>query len=334
MQQVNTQEQVDYATLGWRFAAVLVDTLVLFGLLILAAMAYIVVLAAQGKLDLNDPAAVQALSADFQVSDWVANTIVFGGLFLYYAVLEAIFGASIGKLVFRMRVTMIDGSRPSGAAVVVRNLVRIMEAWLLYVPAGVSCLISGKKQRLGDHAARTVVVRRRQTVAAAAPAAAGAPAAPWAGTAPGEAFPPASPVPAAAAHPASVSSGSAEPSVDEALAGFKTAALAARGAHLNYLHFSELELSVAADGAPAADYSPEYVSAWYTLADAVAALRQARARADAAASRAGTTLEVAGGGQPDLLHLVRELGPYFAASSDEDVHEAYLLVARGDAHLA
>ena len=88
-----------------------------------------------------------------------------------------------------------------------------------------------------------------------------------------------------------------------------------------------------ADGAPPADYSPEYVSAWYTLDYAVAALQLARTRADAAAARAGTTLEVAGGGQPDLLHLARELAPYFSASSDEDVHEAYLLVARGDAHL-
>ncbi len=337
MQQALTQEQIEYASLGWRFAAVLVDTLVLFGLLILGAMAYIVVLAAQGKVDLNDPAAVQALSSDFKMSDLIANVIVFGGLFIYYAVLEALFGASVGKLVFRMRVTMLDGSRPSGGAVVVRNLVRIPEAWLLYAPAGVSCLASGKKQRLGDHAARTMVVRRRLTIAAGTGggAAYGAPS--WAGPAPGGAVPPPPGVPSAApAQPAAFAAAPApaEPDLGEALSDLKTAALAARGAHLNYLRFSELELSAAPAGEAGAAYSPAYVSAWYTLADSVAALQRTRGLADAAARSDGTTLDLACSDQPDLLPLLRELEPYFSTDSDDQVHAAYLQVARGTASSA
>ena len=97
MQQIRAQEQIQYASLGWRFAAVAIDTLVLFGLLIIAIMVYIVVLSAQGKLDPNDAEAVQALSADIQRSTWISNVLVFGGLFVYYVVLEAIFGASIGN---------------------------------------------------------------------------------------------------------------------------------------------------------------------------------------------------------------------------------------------
>ena len=166
MQQITTQEQVEYASLGYRFAAVFVDTVVLVGLLIIAVMAYVFVLVAQGKIDPNDPAAVETLNAQFQLPNWVANLIVFGGLFLYYMVLEGIFSASVGKLVFRMRVTMADGSRPSGTAVLVRNLVRLPEAWLLYLPAGISFLAGPRRQRLGDHAARTVVVRRRPATGA------------------------------------------------------------------------------------------------------------------------------------------------------------------------
>ncbi len=330
MQQVTVQEQVEYASLGWRFAAVLVDTVVLFGLLIIAMMVYILVLAAQGRIDPQDPAAVQALSQDLGVSDLMANVVVFGALFVYYAVLEGIFGASVGKLVFRMRVVMADGSKPTGGAVIVRNLVRIPEAWLLYIPAGISCLASGRRQRLGDHAARTMVVRRRLAVtgggAAIGPAVPPAPA-------PSVYGQPAAPSPphdgAWSASPAAPAAATA-PSLDEALTNLKTAALAARGAHLNYLRFSERELAAGTTD-PAAGYSEEYVSAWFTLADAVAALRAAWDAATAAAVTAGRALDEACAGQADLAHLLRELAPYASAETDEEIHAAFLAVARWEA---
>ena len=243
MQQVTVQEQVEYASLGWRFAAVLVDTVVLFGLLIIAMMVYILVLAAQGRIDPQDPAAVQALSQDLGVSDLMANVVVFGALFVYYAVLEGIFGASVGKLVFRMRVVMADGSKPTGGAVIVRNLVRIPEAWLLYIPAGISCLASGRRQRLGDHAARTMVVRRRLAVAGGAPPSARRlrPLPRRRSTDSRSRRRPRPAAPGRLLRP--LLAVATAPSVDEALAHLKTAALAARGAHLNYLRFSERELA-------------------------------------------------------------------------------------------
>ncbi len=332
MQQVTVQEQVEYASPGWRFAAVLVDTVVLFGLLIIVMMAYILVLAAQGRIDPQDPAAVQALSQDLGVSDVMANVIVFGALFVYYAVLESIFGASVGKLVFRMRVVMADGSRPTRGAVIVRNLVRLPEAWLLYIPAGISCMASGRRQRLGDHAARTVVVRRRLAVTGGAPAF-GPSAAPV--QLPPAHAQPAPPAPAPRAAGAWTDAPAAPPVVaapnaDEALANLKTAALAARGAHLNYLRFSERELA-SGQADQAGGYSEEYVSAWFTLADAVSALRPAWAAATAVAAAAGRTLDEACAGQADLAHLLRELTPYAGAGTDEEIHAAFLAVARWEA---
>jgi len=327
MQQVLPHERLEYASLGWRVAAVTVDTLVLFGLLILAAMVYILVIAVQGSVDLNDPAAVQALSTDLRIPDWIANAVVFGGLFIYYVVLEAAFSASLGKLVFRMRVTMPDGSRPTAAAILVRNLVRIPEAWLLYVPAGISCLASGRRQRLGDHAARTVVVRRAPATGAGAAAWPPAAASPTAG--PLAAAPPDAGTPPGATPALAAPSPPPEPSLGETLAGLKTAALAARGAHFNYLRFSDLELSATPDSEGEAEYSPGYVSAWYTLADSVAALQEARSAADAAAARAGIALDDACADQPDLVHLFGELQPYFSSESDEQIHEAFLRIARG-----
>jgi hypothetical protein len=120
------------------------------------------------------------------------------------------------------------------------------------------------------------------------------------------------------------------PSLDGALGDLKTAALAARGAHLNYLRFSERELA-AGTHVTAEGYSEEYVSAWFTLADAVASLREARVAANSAAGAAGQTLEEACASQPDLAHLLAELMPYAAAASDEEIHAAFLAVARSEA---
>jgi uncharacterized RDD family membrane protein YckC len=333
MQQVTVQEQVDYASVGWRFAAVLVDTAVLLGIFLVAIMVWAFVLVAQGRVDPNDPASAQALAQDLVGSDWIFNALFFGALFVYYTVLESIFGASVGKLAFRMRVVMLDGSRPTGVAILVRNLIRVPEAWLLYIPSGISCLASSHRQRLGDHAARTTVVRRRLTAGAAVagrpaqtPPVAGPPQAPMAG---GQAAaPPPAPVAGWSSPPAT---SAAAPSLESALGALKTTALAAHGAHLNYLRFSERELAAASERDATDSYSEEYVSAWFTLSDAVASLRGARAAATAAAGAAGMTLDQACASRPDLAHLLGELQPYAAAESDEEIHAAFLAVARAEA---
>jgi uncharacterized RDD family membrane protein YckC len=339
MQQAPPQEQVEYASLGMRFAAVAVDTLVLFGLLILVMTVYVVVLASQGQIDPHNPQAAQELSRQIAASSTEVDILFFAALFVYYALLEAIFGASVGKLVFGMRVLMRDGSRVTGAAVVVRNLIRIPEAMLLYVPSAISYLASPQRQRLGDHAARTVVVRRRVapvTVPYGAPPAppfghVGDPYDPAAPRAPaGGPPPPPAPGPgwphAAAPTPAPAPA----PTPDEALAQLKTAALAARGAHLAYLRFSERELAAGADE-QAGGYSQEYVSAWFTLADAVSGLKAARTRLEAAAASSGLTTAELTSAQPDLTLLLGELDPYFATATDEDIHAAFLVVARAEA---
>ncbi len=320
MQQPTTQEHLEYASLNWRFAAVLIDTVVLVGLLIIAAMGYVLVLALQGKVDPSDPAAVETINAQLQMPNWVANVLVFGGLFLYYFVLESIFSASIGKLVLRMRVTTPDGSRPGGMAVLVRNVVRLPEAWLLYLPAGLSCLVSARRQRLGDHAARTIVVRRRAVAGVGTAHAPGPPT--------GPAAPAPSPSPTAPAWPVvpAAPAAPAPPDLEQALGRLKVAALATLGAHLTYLRFSERELAMGS--LDATGYSEEYVSAWFTLTQTVTALAAARDAAVAAAMAGGETLDAVAAAQADLAHFLSELAPYFPARTDEEIHDAFLAVAR------
>jgi len=331
VQQVGAREQVQYAGLGWRFAAIAVDTVVLF----FALVVIFAVMTAAGALDLKDPAFSGGIDLRRTAPVWV-YAITYGLIFVYYTLFEALTAASVGKFVFHMRVTTDDGTRPSGRAVVVRNLIRLPEVLFWYIPSGISCLANAKNKRLGDLAAKTVVVRRSPAPAgyAAHGAAQSRP-----GGAPGLA--PATPEPPSAYAPAAP----AAPGAREALAGLKTAALAVRGAHLNYLRFAEMELAKDAGGPateavgetvgeaadqPELEYSPEYAAAWYTLAEAVIAMQQAHAAAITAASREGTTLPAVCADQPDLTYLFRELEPYFTAGSDDQVHDAYMSVARGE----
>jgi uncharacterized RDD family membrane protein YckC len=80
---------------------------------------------------------------------------------LYYFVLEAIWRASLGKLLLGLRVVGRDGGRPSAGAIALRTLLRIVD-WLpfFYLVGFIALLATGtRRQRLGDLAAKTRVVR-------------------------------------------------------------------------------------------------------------------------------------------------------------------------------
>ena len=80
---------------------------------------------------------------------------------LYYLVLEATIGQSIGKVLVGLRVSRIDGARPGVGAIVVRNLVRLID-WLpaFYLVGFITVMVKGtRRQRLGDLAAKTILVR-------------------------------------------------------------------------------------------------------------------------------------------------------------------------------
>jgi len=77
----------------------------------------------------------------------------------YYAVLEGLFGASVGKALAGLRVTDLEGRRIGWQAAVVRNFARLLDVLpLTYVLGGVLTLGSRRHQRLGDRLAGTIVV--------------------------------------------------------------------------------------------------------------------------------------------------------------------------------
>ncbi len=84
----------------------------------------------------------------------------------YFIVCEAAFGLTPGKGLAGLRVTRVDGARAGFWPVVVRNLLRPIEAWDSTVwLGGIVILLSSRRQRIGDHLAGTVVADVRSVPA-------------------------------------------------------------------------------------------------------------------------------------------------------------------------
>jgi uncharacterized RDD family membrane protein YckC len=78
---------------------------------------------------------------------------------LYYIVCEALTGMTIGKRIVGIRVVGEDGEHVSLGAAVVRNLLRPVDGLFFYLVGALFALTSPHRQRLGDRAAGTLVVR-------------------------------------------------------------------------------------------------------------------------------------------------------------------------------
>jgi len=92
------------------------------------------------------------------VLDWPWQLAVSLG---YFAMFELLFRATPGKLLCGLRVVAVDGSAAPISAVVVRNLLRVIDALpTLYLAGGLLVLFSRRHQRLGDMAGQTCVAAR------------------------------------------------------------------------------------------------------------------------------------------------------------------------------
>lgn len=89
---------------------------------------------------------------------------------VYLACFEWWFCGSLGKWALGMRVTGLDGKRPSAIQSVTRNLLRVLDGIVLYLVGAIFLLLTKRRQRLGDLIARTVVVVPRSAVFAKAAA--------------------------------------------------------------------------------------------------------------------------------------------------------------------
>lgn len=82
--------------------------------------------------------------------------IVFLAFIIYFTLLEATLGWTLGKLIFQEEVVTLRGRRPSLFQALIRNLFKPLDMLLLLAPL----LMSPKTQTLGDRYAKTLVINR------------------------------------------------------------------------------------------------------------------------------------------------------------------------------
>lgn len=137
------------AGVGTRMAAALIDAFIQ-SLLVLA----VVVVGSLGAL------AVGGLSGYAEALSAVAVFLIVFGYHVAFEMLAS--GRTPGKAAIGLRVVGAQGQPLGGLASVVRNLVRILDFLpLLYGTGLVAVLLSGRRQRLGDLAAGSVVIVER-----------------------------------------------------------------------------------------------------------------------------------------------------------------------------
>lgn len=125
----------------------------------LALIVDLLVIAMLGSVLEKLAAPLTILGADFAGA--VQIVAYFAISLTYSALAEWMWrGQTVGKRLMRLRVVDAGGLRLEPAQVIVRNLVRLIDMLpVLYLVGGIACVMSRRRQRLGDLAAGTVVIR-------------------------------------------------------------------------------------------------------------------------------------------------------------------------------
>jgi uncharacterized RDD family membrane protein YckC len=119
-------------------------------------------IAAAGALIAHLVAPLQLFSADAARS---AVTVLYFAVSLLYGIVAEWFwrGQTVGKRLLGVRVVEASGLRLRPSQIIVRNLLRFADLLPgLYLVGGVCCVLSSRRQRLGDIAAGTIVIRTLQ----------------------------------------------------------------------------------------------------------------------------------------------------------------------------
>lgn len=137
----------DTEVVGRRIAAQLLDILIL-------ALVFTLAGALLGNTEAGDTASARLRGT---------NALVFFGIvLLYYFISEAASGQTLGKRMAGIKVVALDGREVGTRAAAIRTILRIIDSLpFLYLVGMVFVVTSKRRQRLGDMAARTLVVRVR-----------------------------------------------------------------------------------------------------------------------------------------------------------------------------
>jgi len=138
-------QNTDYQSVGIRFAATLIDGIIIFiGMMILS-----------GIYSFVEMKPIEEMSMLAQSSIYIFFPLT------YYTILEGVKGATLGKKICGIHVEKVDGTPCDIPSSIVRNLLRFIDGFFGYFIGAIIIWNSDKKQRLGDMVAKTVVVNNK-----------------------------------------------------------------------------------------------------------------------------------------------------------------------------
>ena len=137
------------AAIGDRMLALILDRLLIIAILMIPA-AWI----AEHWHRIDD-----RFTAPFRLAIVAVSVLVIVAL-VYHIVLEAIFGATVGKGLLGLQVRD-RGEASRWTAVSMRNVLRLVDSVFFYSFAFLIAVFSPRRQRLGDHLAGTTVIEHR-----------------------------------------------------------------------------------------------------------------------------------------------------------------------------
>lgn len=146
-----------YQGVAIRFVAILIDTI------IIAIISGIVTFSLQTPIvTVTVLEGIPSVVTAPNPLSWLAGGISMLIFLLYYILLEGAYGQTVGKMAVKIKVVRDDGTNIEYADAAVRNILRIIDLIPFFIPylLGAICVwTSDMKQRVGDRAASTVVVR-------------------------------------------------------------------------------------------------------------------------------------------------------------------------------
>lgn len=130
----------NYASVGKRALGAIIDMVLLFLITIVFSSLF-----------------GSAEGGSFSLSGFPA-VVMFILWFVYFVVLEAKTGKTIGKYIAKTKVVDEAGGQITWGVSVGRNLMRIIDGFFLYLVGFIVASASKKNQRLGDIVSRTFVI--------------------------------------------------------------------------------------------------------------------------------------------------------------------------------
>jgi len=145
---------LQYKSVGVRFVAILIDTVIIS---IIGAIATL-------PLGTSTAATINQQTGAISIAPvyWIAIIIELIITFLYFTILEGRYGQTVGKIVLKLKVLKADGSPINYKDAGIRTILRIIDDVPFIVPYLLGAILiwsSDTKQRLGDRVAHTVVVQ-------------------------------------------------------------------------------------------------------------------------------------------------------------------------------